>query len=1048
MNGLENLTHPLLRRWCLVLEISGLDVRYYSGRQPPPEKFIDLARAADAGRYVDRCAIAAARPLTSTLNKLRGVVEGVGMELVLGTRGANGDQYDPGRVLGSVGPAGATWKAQITATLESEWLSLAIYVDQDPSGLSYPRRVHIGDETCWVTGYDGDGSEGDPWHFTGVVRGVANTIPRRHAVDLDTGDQPLITSEEIVSWEGRRFVLYVAQAAPDGTWLTTATMPELLRGFIGGQPRIRGSQVTLRLISPAAVVDTELGIQSRPTRLLQGWHRWSGGKAVTVEHLQAWEEGEAWSTLTQGLTNAFDEDLDVVSTDPYDNTFDLTLQEDPPHPRHGRIAFRGAAVRVQPLDPHDVAGDVFQLPAGHPTVDVANGTTVYNAREAEVKAIDLVDTSAGPVLGAWPETLADAINDAAGWVPDDHTGPDGAWANLRLEDGDDVYELVATRNCEPNTNGALDLYFWVSDLNGTPWSAEPPERWKYDAGSGTWVQQRSARPPERLWYAFDLGDPDDDDAPYPSEQRGAKVRAPARRVSLPNGDRLARIRVRGIAAGWYQTGEGDLLVERDPGVVPGTSLSLRIDYYDRADGEVKTHYTRVTASTAVLHPVSGATIGYALTIPEAERDLMPSFGDWPGHPRTVITPIIEWRGAPAHLVLLQALLSTAGQSVSSAAHDDLPLGGGLADASTIAGDRVADVDETSFVRLAAPPGASLWTLRHKEGDTLGDIIAPVLLATGTAIVLRHDKAGRARLARVKLRPPNKVEAAGELRLIRIDEPPESAADTDVRNEWDFEALFDADDEAQLKIRVRDQASIRQHGGYARQHQVSLRGLVLPDEPEEAALQLLPLYSRLFALHGKPRRTWRIVVPTADAYLLDEGSVALVTSPHLWGEDARPGPGVTAVPAMVVHRSMAIDQAGTEMLLVAYGARGTGWNACLQVTATPAANTVTVAANRFRSTPHPVTGLAVEDLDYFMVGDPVRLVPRADHDSAVARTITAINRTTREVTLDGAHGLGALLGYVYPGVYDAPAAAHHQRLAYLAGSDGTLGAAGVEGDEFT
>lgn len=1043
------------RRWRFLLEVAGLGVRYFTGRVAPPTKALDSARAAAAGNYVDRASIAQVRTLSAKLDPLAAIVEGAGMQVVLATRGRDGDRYDPGKVLGSVGTAGASWSAQLIQTAECELATANLYVDNNPTGLSYPRRFHLADETVWATGAAGAGTAGDPWRITGVTRGVMGTLPRRHLADTETGDQPLITSDEIVHWDGRRVTLFVVPTAPDGTWLTDGTF-ELLRGVINGEPRIAGSNVTLQLVPHSTALDVELSSQHTATGLVHGWHYWAEGRATAVQHIQYFRKRAAYRAMVWAASNTGTQDV-FADTTTFDLVFDVAGLP-AGHPRHGRLAGVGDPVGPTSL----VAVNQFEVPPNYPSRDLGVEDEAYNDTAAELRVLELVDTSAGAVLGEWPQTLYDAINDTtSGWAVgldeapnnDNHKGPDGTWIGVRIDPSPRGHRLVARHNCaftEQAGGGAQIVLF--PNFVFTEWVRL--EWWRYDSGSATWSQSPGPQPPHHLWFAFDVADPSSGHFPEFHAAVGLLgdgVWQP-REVRIPGGEEEVVIPIRDIALAWYQAGERYVLVEEAPPVLGvAAAVGLRIEYYDRATDSVKTIHTRAIGSTEVLHPDTGAVLGYALELdrPEWEGRVVPSFGDWPGRPRTKITAVIEWRGARDYQVLLQMMLSTAGQLVASDTYDVLPFGAGLGDGTTALGSRVADVDVQSFKRVAAPREASVWTFRHDDGDTIRDVLQRVLLATGTAMVLRRDRAGRARLARIKLGIPNKVEAVRELEVLALrDEPPESGGDAGVRNLWEIEANHDEEGEPQLKIAVRDQASIRLHGGAARKQEIDLRGLRLPDVPREAATSLLPLLSRLFRLHGRARRTWRVTVPTADALLLEVGTVVLVSSDFLWGEDARNGPGVSEVPARVLDVSLNFDTEGADVLLVSYGGRGTGWNAVCQVTANIAADIVEVAANAYRSTPHPRTGLAVSDLDYFDVDDAVAVSPTGGHDFAVIRTITAIDRVARRITLDGAHGLGALLGRIKPAPYDTPAASRHKNLAYIADSAGTLGAAGVGGDTFS
>jgi hypothetical protein len=139
--------------------------------------------------------------------------------------------------------------------------------------------------------------------------------------------------------------------------------------------------------------------------------------------------------------------------------------------------------------------------------------------------------------------------------------------------------------------------------------------------------------------------------------------------------------------------------------------------------------------------------------------------------------------------------------------------------------------------------------------------------------------------------------------------------------------------------------------------------------------------------------------------------------------------------------------GCALTLEHSGNNSTGWNLALKVTAGPAADQVTVAAaGTWAPAVDPVTGEALDPLDYLVVGHLVDVVPWGDHDSRVQLTVDAINTGTRVITFSGAHGLVSPLWgrIVWTDYDDAPAVG--QGFAYLADDNDTLGAAADDGFE--
>jgi len=316
-------------------------------------------------------------------------------------------------------------------------------------------------------------------------------------------------------------------------------------------------------------------------------------------------------------------------------------------------------------------------------------------------------------------------------------------------------------------------------------------------------------------------------------------------------------------------------------------------------------------------------------------------------------------------------------------------------------------------------------------------------------VMRRDATGRSRISCSRLGPEDATSAVMALTDADFAGTPRNETDEDVRNRYAIALNYDDEDEAQVNVVVSDLRSQRTHGE-ARELSLELRGLRMEDSGANAPQRLLrPLYTRLMAMLGDPRRVWVVRVHAGVGLQLQLGDVVTVTSRYLRGSAWTAG-GVAQVAARVVGITVDPVRETADLRLLHYGSAGTAWNASARVASVPAADEVVVEANIYADAEHPVTGEALEDLDGFQLGDVVRALPTGDHDmiggGAAGLTITGINRLTRTITFDAPHGITMPTGGdIEPDSYDL-AAAHHQVLAYLADAAGTLGAAAVAGQE--
>lgn len=968
----------------LALVIAGVRTRYVS----------HLGWPAAAG-LTDYQAITGATPMGGTLGILGGAAEYQNVTLTLATLGAGAySEHDPGLVLGRVDFRDCAARARLITTLPEETGTATVEVDRDPAVFTAalgapPYHVHVGREAIQVTGTAGDGSLGNPWRFTLGSRGSLLTLPQQHYVHQVTPMRPWVTTEPF-AWRWRRAWLYARARRPDGSF---GDLVEVMPCFIGDAPVIDGPDVELELLPLTAILDKQLSGPGNAVRLLQGWHYFADGIACTVEHAQRAYTWSIYNELTTANSLVAGTVLDAP-TGPYDLAADITLPSG--HPRRTRLD-AGGNRSLEPQSPHAGAAQ-FSLAVGLPAFAVAAGRSVVSVEDRELHQVDLI-TPALPgttALLRWPVDALDLI--VAAWTPGTYVGDPGAWLDVKIGDDAERGPHIQVRANVAQLNGPISLVFWSGSWPGGELGPSP-ESWATGAPSSS----QSGLGRRRLHYGLDFGDPSD--GRYPHSLRDPEGQGGAHWERLIDAGRDSALRdqywpIRGWATAWYQSGERYILVDSDVPVPAAGEVTLAIHYSPRGGGDRRMTSCRIISSTAVGD-------GFALEVHPDDRDVLPSFGDWADSEPVELVPTVRFVEQSDGILLLEALHSNGGNLVTDPNFDRRGFGGGLA---------TTDLEQFSFTRHPTPPGLDRWSLWVQPGNTLRDVIDPILQATSSALVMQRTAAGRAWLARVSLGLESAAGVTDHLERWEAAQPPANAPDNTVTNVYKLRLnhIDGALGDAAVELVYTDAASVAAHGD-GEVLELELRGLYTdPTDPAEAMATFRDLVARFSAVAGSPRVRWVGRVPLGDVWTLDLGSEVLVTSPKLRGRGV--AWGVTALVGRVVHISIPLwsSEATADVAIVHYGIQGTRWNAALEVTAAPTVASVTVAANAMSDTVHPLTGGTLEDLDGWSVGDDVLVRPAFDHDASTPLTILGINRTTREVTLSGAHGLaGPDWGYLEP-----------------------------------
>lgn len=1046
-----------------ILEIAGIGtgidpVRYYSG--PVPAGKTDTGSGKS---YVQREAIVGVSADNASIARGGGIADYAPVQVTLATvRGA--DAYGPGTVLERV-----DWRhmgtryARLIATLEADdSAGQTVYLDRNPTALgAFPRAFHLGAECCWGTGTAGDGTAGNLWRITGVTRGIRGTSPLTHFIGDRETARPFVTAEA-VSWQNRRAILYAARRRLDGS---VGTFAEARRGFLTAAPRPGDGKIVVSIEAAVAVTGRKLGGDGRKVGLHATRHVTEGSAACVLQYEAHWPEGHAFSTFSGGATAAAVTPL-LAATVGHDAVFDVTLGAG--HPRTGRLLIHGVAGsfgsgEVEPTG-YDVAPG-FSVGAESPGI-TATGTVV-NAACFELHKLAVISPAiAGEVQALdWPGGFLGPLNAAgSAWNTNDRDGLAGSWVSVLIANGAQpgmqVYFNPDAAGDPMTKSGPIHLHFWGGDIpRPGPWgSAANGDAWGYGQDWSTGAPQPKADARMALHYPIDLAEPDQAGQVEPAATRGEVVfngegrrGGEGRRVVLDSGTGWARevvvirgsnldpvIPIRGICeGGWYQTGE--LYVSCDAGLaIPSAadSLWIRVRWVDHLTGDDREARARINEVTEIEAGL------WALKLASGSRRELPSFGDWSTlDPRVRISPTLPRAPATIAEQILRILMSTGGMGIGGNGRDRLPFGMRL---------QAADIDVASFLRFAVPVDLNRWApVVPEDGVTLGDMLAPLLRAIGAAMVMCRDEQGRERVTLVSVSAPSRVEAI-ERALTDADwslrRPPGSDTTSDVittrRYETDHVDFGEGD--PSLVFAMVNNAALGAAGGPTDVEVLELRGVKLLSQgaaPE--ALTVMQLVdSRLSASTAFEQRIWLADTTTPAGWLLYPGAAVSVTSDYLKGFSDTVGVSGQLARVMSIRTELWDD--GCALTMHHFGANLTGVNLALKVTASTAADEVTIAAaGTWAPDEHPVTGAALDPLDYLSVGDKVDVRPFGAHDAGPAGLeVLAIDTGTRIVTLDGAHGLGGpdWGGLVWAAYDDAPAVA--KGLAYIADGTPALGA----GDE--
>lgn len=976
--------------WRLV--IGGCDVVYYSGSQAPTAPTAtDFGGSTVSGmsytmspglnppvqQALELDAITGLPRKQSALNVS---IRSEGLRDVLYTS-------DPVRVLGRSGLAGSDWIADLLESVaHNDSGPASISVGSDPTGLTYPRLIHVNQETMWATSASGAGTQASPWKINGIVRGVLNSPIQAHPASYSNGDVSVVQPHK-TTWDGAPVSLQCAnRRTGDGT---LSDFVEVVAGYLDGDPEIDdGQEVRLSIQPLPNLLYTKLGGGLSPTYFVDGFHlfgAYAGNLWVRQTLPDRMISGVIGGAAAGGVGYLA---VDEPSFDLHAAVFDPDVAgRAADDGRRGPILYSVQLDRLLWPDDYTEVGGEFHIDLISPDAQGDNVPTQgqvvdYWWQSAETYVDRIVDLRADGddyTLRRWPNYLETAWNATTGFAPGSTQGDDGLWYDLRLDVD------AGTITTKPN----VEVEHGSSPIHGGRFALTAKHL--RDISNSSDPTPPIART-EHLWFPL-----------FPAGDDREK----------PTGTTSIDVAVTPTC--YYHPNERHILVTSAAPLTPPFDIAIE---HQTRDGEDETVFGTVVASTAVSD--GGSTIGYRwdfdYPLQQGDaRQTVGGIGNFGTLPR--VDPVIRIQGDDIIDVLLRLLMSGTGQGINSATYDVYPLGLNL---------RESQVDVASFT--AFPRGVATWEKDIRVGEDLKDLLEGILHLLGASIIQRLDTDSLTqKIALVSAGQPNALLSVGTIQQSDVHGTPTSDAIHDKINRYVYTVKLPAYTEPlTIPLDYTSARAARRSGVVERE--IDLTGLQLGTSDVATIQQVLRLSaSRSINYAAYSRRRFSLDVSVAKSHTLNLGDVVLVTHPTLIPANPGAGRGVSSAPCRIVK--IRRNYSGTPIARVDLeytAANTTGWAPALKVASIVNTTTVTVEANEYTATVHPVLGTAQTDLGlgadslYFEDGDGVRIFTPGDWSNGTTTTIATVTYATNTVEFDDVHG-AAVGDIIEPGVYSVATA---------------------------
>jgi len=995
-------------RRVFALEIKGLPVRYYSGPAPST-----MATHIDSGSeiaFTDLRAITGVSQYSAQLDPSGGVAEYAPISVSLAIDKKRGGVNDPHVIFERCGLRSTITKAKIESDILHETTaSFSLSVDTDLTSLSYPRLMHIGAETVKI-------SSATSSALTISERGVANTPKQAHIRQNEGVSTPEILTD-ITTFRGRRASLWVAVQYKDGS---VSNYTELINGFIESSPVGDGRAITINLLPIIALIDSNVLPRSNMTGLIHDYHYFDEGRGDTLEYMVM--NANTYQTAATISNSANTVDILESGID-LSTLFDITMTDSTGaklyyHPRHCSF-FRedGSAFAEAFRDPRSVSkdqgftysddrGEIESFPThtiGGLTIDTP--TNIAMGERREMKRVSL---TTGQAI-QWPLSLRTAIENNS---PSSVSSLSGGYAHFSIMPRGDQYEVLITSHVYESIGAAVE--FWTStDTYRTSITGvfDPTvldgHYWEGGGGFPEWHLPDY----ERLWYGFDFQAIESTDYPYepilPNEfnqsTRGTGRGGYSRYENTNAANSTMSYRVRGAAKGFYQLFEKGILVKDSlnlPSSAGSTVFTLKVDYYDRAESQVKTQYLKATHQTAISY--GSTAIGFRIHLKETFNRDNRSFGDWPNQPPTEISLADRYSSLTANEVLLRILQNGGGGAINGA-YDLGSVGLNLS---------ASDIDLVSFEQFTNLSGLAAFEGDVDNSINLRDLIDPILKSIGAAMVMKRDATGKSKIALV---PIGLEQSTGALKSftdnshIYASPAPLSLIYEDLVTAINFKIDYE-DGDFKQSILVNNAEAIKRYNDEEKQITIELRGVRSQDigETYQEVLNFFkPVFGRIFRLLSNPLRLWRFKVGTGASITADLGSYVDITSDHLKGYGDTYG--ITGKIGMIRSINQELLGEGAELEILHTDSTVVGWNSSAVVSSVIDSDTVEVDANTYAL--YNQAGESVVDASYFKSGDKVLYYTLADQATTSSLTVDSVSGN--QLTFTSNHGISSTGGIITP-----------------------------------
>ena len=999
-------------RRVFALEIGGLIYRYHSGAGCSGLN----TQIVSGVNYIDTAGINTVSAFSANIDPSGGVgvYEPITITLNIDKRA---DESDAGVVFGRCGARSAGTNARITESVARA--DAVIKIDTDLTSLSYPRLMHIGAETVKAS------SALSTRLIVSAGRAVANTPLQNHTIDLEGVTVPEVTTQ-ITTFRGRRAKLYCAHQYPDKT---LSAWVEVVNGFIESTPQVeQGDSISLSIVPLVAMIDTvvtDKGINQ--SKLLHGYHHF-GLRGNVLEYAMQLDapfaerfeyDVDHTSTITANTFSVL-EDSDTIELD-YDVSLSSGLDSNDewvmpvPHPRYPSMKTVGGATGA--LFPTSItsainAGGVSVYQIGLNTFsDSASLAQIQRSTAVSMHAPVEIKQHTITGLKKWPEVISDTLENDG---PNIATGIDGGVLKWRLTEDQQIRASKTS-----SSTVSAHLYLWTHQQ---AFVDNAPPIWSNARAFDTNQSSLCANSEYRVWYGLDLSE--EDQAPFEDYRGTANREAGYFKTIRVNGAQTTNTqKLTDVAKAYYQIYEDRILVESSLGLPTVASANLYdvvVRYYDRASESMREQVFKAThQSTATF---SGSNVGFYIHINRSFLSDCISFGDWSDAERALISRGGRFQNERIGTALLQLLSSGGGEGYNST-YDVFSAGCNL---------KLEHIDEQSFLSLDS---ASPFTVSGQfagVGADVREMINSLLKLLGAVMIMRRSSTGASKIALVPIGGERNADAVATINAgdWLVSPAPHWDNYDDIVTQIKYEYDYDVEnDEYQSEVIFNNQEAITRYGGEQSQITLTLAGISSQQFGRGAGdvyAEFLPTSARIFNLLSNPLRLWRGSIGTGHSTLLDLGSYAKCTSPHLRGyTDSY---GVTDGVAMIKSIRQELMGEGCDLELITTGLTPVAWNSSATVATVPDTTSITVNANDYSVN-------TTSDVLYFSVGDVVDYVPTGAQDTAITGlTISSIVSNT--ITFSSAHSISSADGTIEPTLY-ANASTDHKSDAYLADSSDEL-----------